>query len=136
MHSDASASQGDCNQACDGDSTEICGGGNRIQIYEDTTWVLPTPQEVVDALTQFNSTVSQAQAAIAQYQSDLQKFQTDTAASSGSKVKRSMVLSPLVRQDLEDLKADFSMIEKIQASISTAPSAYNMREQHLANACV
>lgn len=43
--------------ACAGDPTEICGGENRILIYEDTTWTNPTLDDLANALDDYNTKV-------------------------------------------------------------------------------
>jgi hypothetical protein len=37
LQSEPETSLGDCDMACAGDATEVCGGGRRILIFEDMT---------------------------------------------------------------------------------------------------
>ncbi|KAH8810884.1 hypothetical protein F5884DRAFT_897418 [Xylogone sp. PMI_703] len=37
----STANSGDCNMACTGNNREVCGGGNRILIYQNPSWVDP-----------------------------------------------------------------------------------------------
>jgi hypothetical protein len=35
----------DCSKPCQADATELCGNGNRLAVYQDTTAILPDPQQ-------------------------------------------------------------------------------------------
>ncbi|GFF39326.1 WSC domain-containing protein 2 [Aspergillus udagawae] len=71
---------------CAGSPSETCGEAGRIQVYQDSTWSSPTLQELADAVRQYNSTVEEVRAAIADYKNvmdDLEHY-----LSSVSNVKR------------------------------------------------
>jgi hypothetical protein len=59
---------------CDGDQTEICGGGNRILIYQDAAWVLLTDAEFVAQLQALEQLLQQYQVLIQQWNQDLQTY--------------------------------------------------------------
>ncbi|KAK3674902.1 hypothetical protein LTR78_005246 [Recurvomyces mirabilis] len=42
LSSSSIAASSDCNMLCSGDSTEFCGAGNRLTVYQNTTWVAPS----------------------------------------------------------------------------------------------
>ncbi|KAJ0417535.1 hypothetical protein BJY00DRAFT_303404 [Aspergillus carlsbadensis] len=88
IHDGSQEPDGDCNMACAGDSSESCGGGNRIQIYEDSTWKDPTIDELIAAIRSYNSTVEQAREVISTYYEHLGTLQDLMQSSSATKVKR------------------------------------------------
>jgi predicted Fe-S protein YdhL (DUF1289 family) len=49
----SASSNSDCNMPCSGDGTQVCSGGNRLTLYEDTTWTNPSRKELADALRSF-----------------------------------------------------------------------------------
>lgn len=114
--------QSDCNQACIGNKAESCGAGNRIEIYQDMSWALPNQQQLVNELNKYNNTITDALSAIKQYKSDLQKYKDDGGPTSpiSAKMRRAgpILLTALLRVDLENLHGDFSLLKKIQESIS------------------
>jgi hypothetical protein len=65
--------------ACAGNPNEICGGGNRILIYQDVLWALPTIatfanedlQALIDALVDLRGSILAWQAAVDDYRSFL-----------------------------------------------------------------
>ncbi|KAL3456958.1 hypothetical protein BJX64DRAFT_293642 [Aspergillus heterothallicus] len=87
IHDGNFENKGDCNTACAGNTGEACGGGNRIQIYEDSKWADPTLDELADAIRKYNATVVEARAVLESYNEHLQTLQ-DIMASSSSKTKR------------------------------------------------
>ena len=120
LHGALTAPESDCSQVCAGNPSELCGNGNRLQLYQDTTWFSPTTQQLIDELTQYNATLASAQSAIQTFHDDMQQYQNDGGTSSGSKAKRAGgVLTAALRVDLENLHGDFSMLKVIQASIRT-----------------
>jgi hypothetical protein len=104
----------DCNLACAGNPGEACGGGGRIQIYEDSTWKDPTLEELADGIRLFNSTVQEASEVINAYQDDLNALQ-DLMSSSASKAKRD---DGLVNIQMKVFK-DHSAAQTAQSDIST-----------------
>ncbi|KPM41386.1 hypothetical protein AK830_g5169 [Neonectria ditissima] len=122
-----SASQADCSQVCAGDDSELCGNWNRVQVYSDSTWFSPTLAEVQAALKDFNETLAEAKSAVAQYQTDIEKYRADGGS---IKTKRSIevekrqegpVLTGILRADLENIQADFKMIKVIQSTLKSLP---------------
>ncbi|KAH8812238.1 WSC domain-containing protein [Xylogone sp. PMI_703] len=110
VHDAVSASQSDCNQACDGNSRELCGASGRIQIYQDGDWFDPAADDLANALQQFNATLVQAQAAIDAYHTDIQALQS--ALQSGSRKR-----ATITEIELEVLN-DRSQIQTAQDSIN------------------
>ncbi len=120
LHGASTAPESDCSQVCAGDPSELCGNGNRLQLYQDTTCFSPTTQQLIDELNQYNATLASARSAIQTLHNDMQQYQNDGGSSSGSKPKRAGgVLTAALRLDLENLHGDFSLIKAIQATIST-----------------
>jgi hypothetical protein len=73
---------------CAGNTGEICGGGNQVQIYQDIAWQDPTSAELINVLQQYNASLAQVFLQVQQYQSDITALQNAGTSSSGSKVKR------------------------------------------------
>lgn len=120
LHGASTAPQSDCSQACAGNPSELCGNGNRLQLYQDATWYIPTVQELISELTNYNATLSVGRLAVQRYHDDMQQYQNELGSASGSKSKRvDGPLTPALRSILENLHGDFSMLKVIQASIST-----------------
>lgn len=122
LHDAVASSDVDCNQPCIGNGAEVCGAGNRIEIYQDTTWTLPNQQQLVDALNKYNQTIASALDAITKYRSDLQKYQNDGGPAGGAGLKgrrAGPALTAILRVDLENIHGDFTTLKQIQASIST-----------------
>ncbi|KAL1849441.1 hypothetical protein VTK73DRAFT_9873 [Phialemonium thermophilum] len=92
--------QSDCSKVCGGDAGELCGNGNRMQLYVDSTWFQPSQDQVVGALKEYNSSLAQVWDAIGQYQGALQAFQSDVASvcgGSSSRKRQSCVLTPALQ---------------------------------------
>jgi hypothetical protein len=87
MHDASGASQDNCNMPCAGNPTQVCGDGNRVQIYEDASWSDTTAADLIAALKKLNATISQASDVVEKYNRDIQALQ-DYRASQGLKVKR------------------------------------------------
>jgi hypothetical protein len=88
MHGGTQFASSDCNMPCSGNGGETCGGGNRIQIYSDTTWEDPTYAELADAVHQYNASVWQALQVIEDYRGHLETLQGILQSSPSAKVKR------------------------------------------------
>ncbi|CEL06505.1 hypothetical protein ASPCAL09681 [Aspergillus calidoustus] len=88
MHGGTQFASSDCNMPCSGNGGETCGGGNRIQIYSDTTWEDPTYEELADAVHQYNASVWQALQVIEDYRGHLEILQGILQSSPSAKVKR------------------------------------------------
>ncbi len=81
LHTAQLADQADCNKACLGDATELCGGEQHIQVYQDSTWFDPTASQLAAAFQEYNDTLAQALDVMYQYQSALQEWQSATKTS-------------------------------------------------------
>jgi hypothetical protein len=99
--------------ACVGNPGQTCGGGNRVQIYEDSTWKDPTLEELADGIRLFNSTVQEAREVIDTYQDHLHALQS-LVDSSSSKVKRADGYEEIELQVMNDQTA----AKNAQADIS------------------
>lgn len=92
--------------SCAGNSHEICGGGNRILIYQDVLWALPTIasfanedlQTLIDALMDLRTSILNYQAAVDDFRTFL--------LSGGQKRRR---LEPA--DELADIEQKFNTIE-------------------------
>lgn len=119
MHGATTASSSDCDQVCAGNSLELCGNGNRIQIFQDTSWYVPSTRQLIDALNDYDSALSSARSAMQTYHDHLQQYKNDGGSISGSKSKRDSggVLTAVLRVDLGYLQTDHSILDKIQATL-------------------
>lgn len=82
---------GDCNAVCAGDVTEICGGGNRILIYQDSAWVLLTDAEYAEQLQELQSLLQQLETLVAKWQQDLLTYYNAIQAATQNKRRRTSV---------------------------------------------
>jgi hypothetical protein len=98
---------------CAGDSSELCGDSNRIQVYEDSTWTNPTAADLVAIIQQYNNTVAQAVAAVAQYKSDITALQATEAQSPGSKVRRRS-LTETETIEMQEIRNDYQVFQSLQ----------------------
>ena len=64
----------DCNTFCNGDPTEICGGGNRLLIYQDSAWVLLSDIQYAAALQEFRDFLQELQTAVAKWHQNLKAY--------------------------------------------------------------
>jgi hypothetical protein len=103
--------------ACAGNPSELCGGGNRVQVYQDITWVVPTASQLVTALQQYNDTLAQAKDDVSNYHQDMMQYQMDLAANPST--KRQTGISALLMADLGNIEAAFAAGKAIQQEIST-----------------
>ncbi|CRK24670.1 hypothetical protein BN1723_003196, partial [Verticillium longisporum] len=86
-----------------GDAKQLCGDGNRIQVYQDETWFMPTIQQLVEDLKAYNETLKEARSAVAQYKEDLEEYQKNRQERE--------------RKILERLVGGSKNLNRIQASI-------------------
>ncbi|CRK21747.1 hypothetical protein BN1708_013200, partial [Verticillium longisporum] len=103
LHDAEGAPQRDCNKVCAGDAKQLCGDGNRIQVYQDETWFMPTIQQLVEDLKAYNETLKEARSAVAQYKEDLEEYQKNRQERE--------------RKILERLVGGSKNLNRIQASI-------------------
>lgn len=79
---------GDCNMVCDGSISELCGGGNRILVYQDAAWVLLTDAEYAVKLQNVQSLLTQIQALMKTWQQALLTYNTALQAAIPAQNKR------------------------------------------------
>lgn len=100
---------GDCNAFCDGNAAEVCGGGNRILIYQDAEWVLLTDAEFVQQLQQLEKLLEQLEAAIQTWNQDLQTYNNAIQAATQGQKRRVTVslfqLGTTVNLDQQAIRA-------------------------------
>ncbi|KAK4446244.1 hypothetical protein QBC34DRAFT_411784 [Podospora aff. communis PSN243] len=60
LRGDLSAPASDCSMRCAGNPAETCGGGNRIQVYQDTDWKDPTLDELAGLIRRYHAAMSAA----------------------------------------------------------------------------
>jgi hypothetical protein len=71
---------------CAGDSTEICGNVNRIDVYQDVLWFIPSIQDRINAIIQLNTIIIELQQEITEYQTDVTEAKAQgTTQSSGKR---------------------------------------------------
>jgi hypothetical protein len=108
-----SASASDCSTPCAGNSTELCGGGNRIDVYQDLSWFIPSIPQLITATEELNATLFQLQQEINAYEQDISEALSQGKASS-SKRQTGGVFDPLqitlpqqmkIQNDEEEIKA-------------------------------
>jgi hypothetical protein len=90
MHGGFKAPGSECSTPCTGNSTELCGGGDRIQIYKDSTWTDPTFVQLADAIEQYNASLAEGRAIISDYRNNIDTLQT-LLGQSGKKSRRQSV---------------------------------------------
>jgi lipid II:glycine glycyltransferase (peptidoglycan interpeptide bridge formation enzyme) len=78
---------------CDRNTGEICGGGNRILIYQDAAWVLLTDLEFAAQLQALEALLQQLQVLIQKWSQDLQTYNTtlQAATTQNQKKKRATI---------------------------------------------
>ncbi|KAL4877591.1 hypothetical protein BJY04DRAFT_230551 [Aspergillus karnatakaensis] len=98
IHTGSSFPESECDMACSGNDRETCGGGNRVQLYQDSTWKNPTYAELAAAVRQYSSSMEEALNVISDYKGHLQELQ-EAMQSSSAKAKRDA--------PYEDIELDF-----------------------------
>lgn len=81
----------ECSDYCNGDLTEICGGENRILLYQDSAWVLLTDAEYAAALQEFQALLQQLQTAVTKWHEDLKAYYAAIKEAAQKKRKRASV---------------------------------------------
>lgn len=71
---------------CAGNPAEICGGGSRIQIYEDSTWAQLSRAELADQVQTLIELLTELQAAIQQWNDLVNTYEQQL--SGGTKIRR------------------------------------------------
>lgn len=103
MHSATASIPENCNQPCAGEATELCGAGNRIEVYKDSSWVFPQEAQLKAALLQWNASLADALQAADDIRDALQALQAP------AKKRRKMArdASPAVIARLRDAGSRF-----------------------------
>ncbi|KAH7323511.1 hypothetical protein BKA65DRAFT_540182 [Rhexocercosporidium sp. MPI-PUGE-AT-0058] len=108
IHNPATTGQADCSVPCSGDPTQICGNGNRLQVYEDTTWSNPVVSEVIAALQAYTDKLAEVVEAISLYKTCLLALQSVQ----GQKVRK--------RQSIKRESIELQNLRRSQAKVGTA----------------
>ena len=98
---------------CAGNSAELCGDGNRIQVYEDSTWIDPTAADLAAVLQLYNETLAQVLDAVSKYKSDIAALQAEEGKSQGSKVRRQSQ-RPSETIELQRITQDYQQLQVVQ----------------------
>jgi hypothetical protein len=114
MHGAIGAPQGDCNQPCAGNPAEECGQGNRIQIYQDSTWFDPTVAELAIILQVYNTTLAQAVAALSTYESHIEALQALGSQAKKGKVRRDLPPQSFL---LKQISSDSRTLRTVQQNL-------------------
>ncbi len=104
---------------CDGNTGEICGGGNRILIYQDAAWVLLTDIEFAEQLQALEALLQQLQVLIQKWNQDLQTYNTALKAAATQNQKRqggSVAVSQAGMQANLDQQAIMALLKGQQIS--------------------
>ena len=114
MHGGSKAPDSECHITCTGNSTELCGGGDRIQIYKDSTWTDPTFAQLADAIEQYNASLAAARATISDYRNNIDTLQTLLGPSNKKSRRRSTVteIEMTVLGIREDMRVRDEIISK------------------------
>ncbi|KAK3308375.1 peptidase S8/S53 domain-containing protein [Chaetomium strumarium] len=88
------ANAGDCSQPCAGDAGELCGNGNRMIMYRDTTWVVPTRPDLGSQVQEYLGVLAELQQAI-QTWNDLIQQAIAQQNSGSARVRRADILTQI-----------------------------------------
>ncbi|KAL5334298.1 hypothetical protein BJX70DRAFT_405543 [Aspergillus crustosus] len=117
IHSSDNDPKDDCDMVCSGNDNQLCGGRNRIQVYEDSSWKDPTLDELADTIRQYNASIAATRQVIDDYNEHLAMLQDTMDPSSSSRSKRAD--SPYEEIELQILN-DQSAAEKASSSLADA----------------
>lgn len=107
----------DCKMPCDGNSAEVCGDGNRLLVYQDSTWTDPTKDDLLNALRQYNDSLTQAANAIRKYHDDIQALKDTLAGHDpGNKHKRQSQTEII---ELQEITRDAQLLPQVQQLLGT-----------------
>ncbi|KAK4226037.1 hypothetical protein QBC38DRAFT_529662 [Podospora fimiseda] len=81
------APQRDCNMACAGNSQQLCGSGNRIQVYEDKTWKDPTKDEMNKLIRDYYEIMVESGEILREMEALLEEYQGLQVEGSRSRVR-------------------------------------------------
>jgi hypothetical protein len=90
---------------CSGNGAELCGSGNRIQVYQDSTWSIPTTVELLAALESYTEVLSYITNNISQYNSDVAGLQAAEKASPARKRSQTQTEQSFEMAVLKDISA-------------------------------
>jgi hypothetical protein len=114
---------------CAGNNAELCGDGNRIQVYEDSTWIDPTAADLAAILQLYNETLAQVLDAVSKYKSDIAVLQAEQEQSQDSKVRRQLQTETI---ELQEITQDYQHLQVVQQLLGN--SATNLI-QHILRHC-
>lgn len=100
------ANSGDCSQACSGNPRQICGNGNRMMLYRDPTWVIPTRPDLGDQVKEYLELLAELQQLIQLWNDLIKRASTQQNGGGGGARMR--------RQDNADL---LTQIDNTRAGI-------------------
>jgi WSC domain len=111
-------SQAGCNMPCAGNASELCGSNNHAQVYQDSSWFSPTAAQLVSALKDYNSSLTQAFSVIDQYESDITEWRLATQ-SSQSRFRRRLnnVWTPRLISLKDSIITDFNTLSALKQTI-------------------
>ncbi|KAG4436972.1 hypothetical protein IFR05_007542 [Cadophora sp. M221] len=107
---------------CSGDPTQICGNGNRLQVYEDTTWSNPVVSEVIAALQAYTDKLAEVVEAISLYKTCLLALQSVQ----GQKVRK--------RQKIKGESIELKNLRSAQGKVETSLDDLASRENTVRSA--
>ncbi|KAL4869547.1 hypothetical protein BDV12DRAFT_196174 [Aspergillus spectabilis] len=111
----------DCDMVCSRDDGKLCGGGNRLQVYEDSTWEDPTLEELADGIRQYNASVYDTLQVIFTYNDHLTTLQ-DILESSSCPARAKRTDSPYEEIKLQ-VRNDQNAAEKASTDLVSARAA-------------
>lgn len=110
------ANSGDCSQPCAGDPREICGNGNRMLMYRDTTWVIPTRPDLGNQVQEYLDLLIDLQQKIQAWYDLLQQA---LAQQNSAKARRQGVNADLLLQIANARAAILSLQSRLQQLTAT-----------------
>lgn len=111
LHTSNKASDGDCDTICAGAPSEFCGAGNRIQVYEDTTWSDPTLDQLTQVLLQYNSSLFDLSALTTQYKGLIQQWSDQQSGNKKrwfSRIRRQSITYTQLHDGLTEINSGYS----------------------------
>ncbi|KAK3902245.1 hypothetical protein C8A05DRAFT_15670 [Staphylotrichum tortipilum] len=90
------ANPADCNQPCSGNPQQLCGSGNRMIMYQDPTWVVPTRPDLAAQVDEYLELLAELQGLIQDWNDLIE--QAIAQANSGSTKMRRQVNADLLAQ--------------------------------------
>lgn len=97
-------SSSECNLPCSGDAGQLCGQGNRMQVYADGTWYSPIAAELAAALKDYSKAIEDVKEAIKTYESHIKKLKALQGRRSSKRQSPTEVIYMQVMGDQEALE--------------------------------